>query len=144
MSIGAEQLEVAAACNGLAMLTSLAATISATVLLVPMAGWKRVVLLAGIVPIALLCNVLRIAATAWGYQRITTASGREWMHDVAGWMMMPTALAIVGLGLLWLSWLVREEEVETISPVLAAMTPRPAPPAINKPKPTAGGLDPDA
>lgn len=135
LTIGSEQLEVAEACNGLAMLMSLAAVVSATVLLVPMAFWKRVILLAGIIPIALLCNVLRITATAWLYQHVDTESGRETIHDVAGWMMMPTALALVGLGLWWLSWLVREEEeVETLSPVITAMTRRPSPTPV-KPKP---------
>ncbi len=139
LTIGSEQLEVAAACNGLAMLMSLAAVVSATVLLVPMAFWKRVVLLAGIIPIALFCNVLRITSTAWLYQYVATESGRELIHDVAGWMMMPTALALVGLGLWWLSWLVREEEdVETVSPVVAALTRRPSP-TPGKPKPASIG-----
>src|SRR5690606_16632185 len=76
LTIGSEQLEVAAACNGLAMLMSLAAVAWGTVLLVPMATWKRMVLLAGISPVALRCNVLRITATAWLYQRVSTESGR--------------------------------------------------------------------
>ena len=40
--VGNERLEVAAACNGLSMLMSLAATVAATASLVPMANWKRV------------------------------------------------------------------------------------------------------
>ena len=51
--VGNERLEVAAACNGLSMLMSLAATVAATASLVPMANWKRVVLLPSIIPIAL-------------------------------------------------------------------------------------------
>ncbi|CAN5904503.1 hypothetical protein BH23PLA1_BH23PLA1_00130 [soil metagenome] len=141
LTIGSEQLEVAAACNGLAMLMSLAAVVSATVLLVPMATWKRAVLLAGIIPIALLCNVLRIAATALLYQYVSTETGRTMIHDWAGWMMMPTALALVGLGLWWLSWLVREEQVVTLSPVHSALTRRPTAPAMTKPKPPGEARD---
>ena len=67
--VGSEQLEVAAACNGLSMLVSLAATIVATVLLTPMAIGRRTALFLSIMPIGLACNVIRIATTAWCYDR---------------------------------------------------------------------------
>jgi exosortase len=117
--VGGETLEVAAACNGLAMLMSLAATITATIILVPMANWKRVILLLSVVPIALLCNVLRISGTAWAYHLLGSVQGEKIAHDVAGWLMMPLALVLVLLELAWLSWLVtEEEEAKPISPTL--------------------------
>ena len=117
--VGGETLEVAAACNGLAMFMSLSATMAATVILVPMAIWKRVVLLLSVTPIALLCNILRISGTAWCYHLMGSERGRELAHDAAGWLMMPLALILVLLELGWLSWLVTEEEVaEPISPTL--------------------------
>lgn len=117
--VGGETLEVAAACNGLAMLMSLAATITATVILVPMANWKRVILLLSVVPVALLCNILRISGTAWAYHLLGSAEGQKIAHDVAGWLMMPLALVLVLLELAWLSWLVtEEEEAKAISPTL--------------------------
>ncbi|QDV39626.1 exosortase/archaeosortase family protein [Tautonia plasticadhaerens] len=119
--VGGEQLEVAAACNGLAMLMSLAATIAATVIFVPMAVWKRIVLLLSVVPVALLCNVLRIAGTAYAYHLLGSEQGEKVAHDVAGWLMMPMALVMVLLELAWLSWLVTEVEVEEpVSPTLLA------------------------
>ena len=121
--VGGQTLEVAAACNGLAMLMSLAATICATVILVPMANWKRVVLILSVVPVALLCNVLRIAGTAYAYHLLGSEHGKEVAHDAAGWMMMPMALVMVLLELGWLSWLVTEEEVsDPISPSLLTTT----------------------
>jgi exosortase len=126
--VGDDQLEVAAACNGLAMLMSLAATITATTILLPMPNWKRVVLLLSVVPIALLCNILRIAGTVWCYHLIGSERGRELAHDWAGLLMMPMALILVGLELWWMSWLVTEEEVvETGQLVGIKPTPRPAP-----------------
>ena len=117
--VGGETLEVAAACNGLAMLMSLAATITATIILVPMANWKRVILLLSVVPIALLCNILRISGTAWAYHLLGSVQGEKIAHDVAGWLMMPLALVLVLLELAWLSWLVtEEEEAKPISPTL--------------------------
>jgi len=121
--VGGETLEVAAACNGLAMLMSLAATISATIILVPMANWKRVVLLLSVVPIALLCNILRIAGTAWCYHLMGSHRGEQFAHDAAGWLMMPTALVLVLLELGWLSWLVTEEPEDdpAASPLLTTV-----------------------
>jgi exosortase len=111
--VGNERLEVAAACNGLSMLMSLAATVAAAASLVPMANWKRLILLPSIIPIALGSNVLRIAATAWCYYEFGAEVGQNYVHDWAGWLMMPTAMALVGLELLIMSWLIIEaEEVE--------------------------------
>jgi exosortase len=108
--VGNERLEVAAACNGLSMLMSLAATVAATASLVPMANWKRVILLPSIIPIALGSNVLRITATAWCYHKFGAEVGSKYAHDAAGWLMMPTAMVLVGLELAIMSWLVVESE----------------------------------
>ena len=108
--VGNEKLEVAAACNGLSMLMSLAATVSATASLLPMANWKRFVLLPSIIPIALFSNVLRIAATAWCYYKFGSEVGSRYAHDAAGWLMMPTAMVLVGLELALMSWLVVESD----------------------------------
>ena len=109
--VGAEPLEVAAACNGLSMLMCLSATVAAMTLMVPMAIWKRIVLLASIIPIALVSNILRITATAWCYHLFGSEVGGHFAHDAAGWLMMPMALALVGLELGVLSWLIVTVEI---------------------------------
>jgi exosortase len=106
--VGGEQLEVAAACNGLSMLMCLAATVAAMTVLAPIALWQRVVLFLSIIPIALVSNVLRIWATAWCYHLKGAETGAHIAHDAAGWLMMPVALVLVGLELSLLSWLVVE------------------------------------
>jgi exosortase len=108
--VGSEKLEVAAACNGLSMLMSLAATVVAAASLVPMSNWKRLLLLLSIIPIALGSNVLRIAATAWCYYQFGAKVGSQYAHDWAGWLMMPVAMVLVGLELLLMSWLIVESE----------------------------------
>jgi exosortase len=111
--VGSDRLEVARACNGLSMLLSFATLIAATVLLVDdRPVWERVVLLLSVVPIALIANVLRIAATAWCYHLFGASFGDKVAHDTAGWAMMPVALALVWLELRALSWLVVEDEAE--------------------------------
>jgi exosortase len=115
--VGADPLEVAAACNGLSMLMCLSATVAAMTFLLKMEPWKRVVLLASIVPIALVSNILRITATAWCFHLFGAAVGGHYAHDAAGWLMMPTALVLVGLELVLLSWLiVGAEEISVHRP----------------------------
>jgi len=106
---GMEQLEVAAACNGLSMLMTLAATVTATIIVIPLPTWKRIVILASAVPIALVSNILRIVATGWCYYYLPGPTAKGWAHDISGWMMMPLALALIGLELRILSWLVPKE-----------------------------------
>jgi exosortase len=100
--VGGERLEVARACNGLSMLLSFATLVTAMVVLVARPLRQQVALLLSIVPVALLCNVLRIAATAWA----THLAGHavEAAHDWAGLAMMPMALALMWLELRILSW----------------------------------------
>ena len=108
--VGNEKLEVAAACNGLSMLMSLAATVAAAASLIPMSTVKRVALLFSIIPIALGSNVLRIAATAWCYHHFGAEVGKKYVHDWAGLLMMPTALILVLLELKIISWIVIETD----------------------------------
>jgi exosortase/archaeosortase family protein len=103
----------------------LAATVAAMTALVPMAVWKRVVLLLSIVPVALLSNVLRITATAWCYHQFGAAVGGHFAHDAAGWLMMPVALILVGLELALLSWLIIAEEEVAVEPPGRRLRPRP-------------------
>jgi exosortase len=118
-SHGVERLDVALACNGLRMLMTMAATVVATVILLPLPNWKRIVLLLSIVPIALVSNMARIVATGWSYYLFEGETTKHWAHDWAGLLMMPLALALVGLELGILSWLVpKESEDDKPIPVL--------------------------
>jgi exosortase len=110
IEVGDNRLEVATACNGLSMLMMLAATMTALVLLRPLSFWRRLVLLASIIPVALLSNVLRITATAWCYHIFGAGRGAHYAHDWAGYLMMPTALLLVGLEMALLSWFFTEIE----------------------------------
>ena len=92
---GTRPLDVALACSGLKMLMTLAATVTATIMLLPLPTWKRLVLLASAVPIALISNITRIVTTGWCYYFIKGETGKHWAHDISGWMMMPLALVLV-------------------------------------------------
>ena len=82
-------LEVALACNGLSMLMTLAATVTATIALIPLPVWKRGVVLASAIPIALLSNIIRIVATGWCYSLIEGYAAKKLAHDWVRLLMMP-------------------------------------------------------
>ena len=115
---GVERLDVALTCSGLRMLMTMAATVTATVILLPLPNWKRLVLVLSIVPIALVSNMARIVATGWSYYLFVGDTARHLAHDWAGYMMMPLALALVGLELGLLSWLVPKESEDDNKPVI--------------------------
>jgi exosortase len=117
--VGGERLEVARACNGLSMLLSFATLITAMVVLVARPTRERVALFLSIVPVALLCNILRIVVTAWA----THLSGHavEAVHDWAGLAMMPVALGLMWLEVRVLAWVFVEVEVEPVGLVRPAV-----------------------
>jgi exosortase len=122
---GAKTLEVALACNGLSMLMTLAATVTATVILFPLSPLKRVVVLASAIPIALLSNIARIVATGWCYHLIE-GEAKKLAHDYSGLLMMPLAVVLVYLEVRLVSWLTGETGSETDEPdrPILAIIPR--------------------
>ena len=114
---GDKQLEVAMACNGLSMLMTLAATVTATIILIDMPTWKRIVVLLSALPIALISNIARIVATGWCYYYIEGARAKALAHDWSGYLMMPLALVLVGLEIWILTWLFEADEEPLRNPM---------------------------
>lgn len=119
LQVGADTLEVAQACNGLAMLLTFIALISAVAILIDRPIWERLVLLASAIPIALIANILRIVLTAICYRAFGAEKVEAYAHDVTGWLMMPLALGLVWLELSLLSLLIVEDRA-----AVAARAPR--------------------
>ncbi len=93
--IGQATVAVAEACNGLRMITAFFVISGLVVLLVRRAWWEKLIVLASSLPVALLCNTLRLTITALAF---TVLSGEHWekiFHDFGGYAMMPLALATV-------------------------------------------------
>jgi len=107
--VGDQRLEVAEACRGLSMLLSFATLITAMVILVRRPIWERIVLMLSIIPIALVCNIIRIAVTAFCYAKF--GGEVKAVHDWAGLAMMPLALGFVLVEMKIMSWLVVEVDV---------------------------------
>ena len=100
IEIGNVSVAVLEACNGLRMITAFFVISGLVVLLVERTWWEKLVILVSSLPIALLCNTLRLTVTAIFF---TILKGEYWekvFHDFGGYAMMPLALAIV-VGELW-------------------------------------------
>jgi len=112
--IGGSSVAVAEACNGLRMITAFFVISGLVALLTKRAWWEKLIILISSLPIAFLCNTLRLAVTAMFF---TVLEGEAWerrFHDWGGYAMMPLALAIV-IGELWLlaQLTIPPEEVES-------------------------------
>jgi len=99
--IGDASVAVVEACNGLRMITAFFVISGLVVLLVKRAWWEKLIILISSLPIALLCNTLRLAITAMFFTFLEGEYWEEIFHDFGGYAMMPLALAAV-VGELWL------------------------------------------
>lgn len=93
------KLNIVEACSGLRMLVIFFALSSAVALLIRRSRTEKMVVLASAVPIALFANVTRITVTGVLYDAFNKRVAEAVFHDLAGWLMMPLALAILGLEL---------------------------------------------
>ncbi len=99
INISGMPLAVADSCSGLRMLTIFVALAVGMVFLIERPWWDKFIILLSSVPIALICNIIRITLTGLAYYWTGGKSELvdKFAHDGAGWLMMPMAL-----GLLWL------------------------------------------
>jgi exosortase len=100
--------EVAQACSGLWILVAVSALAFAYLVLVPRPWWQRLILIAFIVPIALVANSTRVVLTVLLHQYGNEAISHQFSHDFAGWVMIPYAAMLFGALLIYLSWLFPE------------------------------------
>src|SRR5262249_1473153 len=101
-------LAVAEACSGLRMLTAFIVVAATFVAFIERPLWQRTALLLSSIPIAILCNIARLTATAL----LFTGRGPidSFVHDFAGICMMPMALVLLVIESRILSSLVIDDE----------------------------------
>ncbi|MDA1229643.1 MAG: exosortase/archaeosortase family protein [Planctomycetota bacterium] len=93
--MGDTQLGVAEACSGLRMLMVFFAISTAAVIVSMRTVWEKFLILFSTVPIALVCNIVRIVATAIAHQTLGGEMADLVFHDVSGWLMMPLAMLML-------------------------------------------------
>lgn len=103
--MGDHKLGVAEACSGMRMLTVFIAISAATIIVTKRSLWEKVIILFSAIPIALICNIGRIVATALAHHWFGQSTADLVFHDLSGWLMMPSAMALLFLLLRTLDWL---------------------------------------
>lgn len=124
--IGETRLGVEKACSGLSMLLAFLA-LSAGIALAYRSRpiIDRVLVLLFALPIAIVCNVIRIVVTGLVYHAGWTQLGDLIVHDLAGWLMMPLALGFVWLELKLIDWVIVPEDTVSTAQALNLPTRRP-------------------
>ncbi|NBO92137.1 MAG: exosortase/archaeosortase family protein [Planctomycetia bacterium] len=83
------------ACSGLRMLVVFFALSTGVVLVIERHWIDKLVIFLSAIPIALLSNLFRVTATGIMYDFGFSELASHFFHDVAGWIMMPLALAML-------------------------------------------------
>ena len=118
------ELGVAEACSGLSMLVLFVALATGVAMLVRRPLIDRLLIVASAVPIALIANISRITLTGVLHETVGGKVADAVYHDLAGWLMMPLALALLGLELWFLSHLFLELEPASPTIPIVPVEPR--------------------
>jgi exosortase len=97
------EIGIVEACSGLRMLIVFFALATGVALIVHRKLWEKGVIVMSAIPIALLCNVVRITATGFLLEYVSSQTANLFFHDMAGWFMMPLGLTMLALELTVLS-----------------------------------------
>ncbi len=109
-----EPLNVGEACSGMRLLMAFLALGVAMAYLHYRPVWQRIVLLASTIPIAILCNIMRVTVTGFIYVLIHPKYTQGIYHDMLGLAMLPLAFALYGFIAWFMSSLfVEESEIVT-------------------------------
>jgi exosortase len=110
------RLGVADACSGLGMLMTFFALSTAVAIVIQRRLSDKVVIVASAIPIAVIANVARITATGVAHSLYGPQAG-QFLHDWAGWLMMPLALVLLWLELQFVNQLLVDVEPAAPLPI---------------------------
>jgi exosortase len=119
------ELGVVDACSGLKMLIVFFALSTAVALLVKRRFGDRLLIILSALPIAIFSNVVRITVTGVLHETVGAKLANMVFHDLAGWLMMPLALALLWGEIAILSLLIIEDNTAMPSPILSPVEPMP-------------------
>jgi exosortase len=108
------RIGVVEACSGLSMVMTFIALSTAAALIVRRPLLDRLVLVASSIPVALLANILRITVTGILHDTVGGHAADTFYHDLAGWVMIPLALALYWVEIWVLSRILIEVKQEAI------------------------------
>ena len=98
---GNTTLGIEEACSGLRMLSAFIIVSSFIAYMVKRPPIQKAFVLASSIPVAIICNILRIVITAMLFLLVNAVWAEKFFHDLAGLVMMPSAVLLI-FGELWL------------------------------------------
>jgi exosortase len=104
------RIGVVEACSGLSMLVLFFAIATGVAMLADRSWIDRVVIVASAIPIALIANIARITITGVLHETVGERIANIVFHDLAGWLMMPLAVILLGIELRLLDWVLYEPQ----------------------------------
>ena len=88
-------MAVAEACSGLRMLMAFIIVAAFIAYVVKRPRWQKAILLGSSIPVAVICNMIRIFATAMLMLYVSAEVAQKFFHDFAGYVMMPVAVLLL-------------------------------------------------
>lgn len=119
---GHTHVAVAEACSGLRMLTSFVVVAYAFACLVNRPAWQKVTLALSSVPVAIICNLVRLVVTSLLFLAVNSRVAESFFHDFAGITMMPLAFALL-VGELWVMARLVETPSASLPPARGGSAP---------------------
>ena len=113
-------LDVAEACSGMRLLMTFFALGVAMAYLHYRPAWQRLVLLASTIPIAILCNIIRVTITGLIYVFCDPQYAQGIYHDLLGMAMLPVAFGLYGAIAWFMSNLFVEDDESNVSDVIVS------------------------
>jgi exosortase/archaeosortase family protein len=92
------------------MVTAFLVIIFWVALLVKRSRWEKLVLVLSSLPIAILCNTIRLTITAVTFTTLSGQSLERAFHDFGGYAMMPLALGMIVFELWFLGRLTTDRQ----------------------------------
>lgn len=118
-------LDVAEACSGMRLLMAFLALGVAMAYLHYRPFWQRAVLLASTIPIAILCNIVRVTVTGFIYVLADPKYTQGVYHDTLGLAMLPLAFGLYGFLAWFMSSLFLDEDLADKENVIVRRRPAP-------------------
>jgi exosortase len=118
-------LNVAEACSGMRLLMAFLALGVAMAYLHYRPVWQRIVLLASTVPIAILCNIVRVTITGFIYILIDPSYAQGIYHNILGLAMLPLAFGLYGV-LAWFMSNLFVEEAAVVEDIVVRRGEKPS------------------
>ena len=116
-------LNVADACSGMRLLMAFVALGVAMAYLHYRPIWQRLILVMSTIPIAILCNMIRVSTTGFIYIFWNPKYAQGIYHDMLGMAMLPLAFCLYGVIAWFMSSLFVEEDEEPSADVIVRKNP---------------------